>query len=354
MSLNLIAARAGVSIATVSRVMNNSRPVRPEVAEAVRRAIVELQIPPKTSRKRKRPVDGPAARSIAVVAIGQPHREWFAVPVIASVIAEISRAAQQSGLSLLIREMPLSGTENGAAYRYADVAGAVAFISASASPQQLHELNRQLPLVAIMGGTTGPLQLDHVGPDNAAVGHLAATTLIDRGAKNLAFLTLRPDWAFIRTRAFGFFCACAEHDVVGRSYLLADREPHLHSYGPDAVFHADLGALVKQLAQQRPSGPLGLFVPRDEETVIVYRALADAGLTPGVDVQVMSCDNEQVRLSGLSPAPTSIELGTTEIARRALRRLEYRIKHPDDPPTRMLVRPTLVEPRGAFTGFGDR
>jgi DNA-binding LacI/PurR family transcriptional regulator len=78
--------------------------------------------------------------------------------------------------------------------------------------------------------------------------------------------------------------------------------------------------------------------------VQVYRLLAERGVTPGADMTVVSCDNENVRLSMLHPRPASIEIGTAEIARFAVRRLIQRIKHPEDPPVRILVNPKLVLP----------
>ena len=73
-----------------------------------------------------------------------------------------------------------------------------------------------------------------------------------------------------------------------------------------------LEALVEAFVRAE-SRATGLFIPRDEETVAVYRLLLARGVVPGRDVTVISCDNEEMRLSGLDPRPASIELGTVEL-----------------------------------------
>src|SRR4051812_28572158 len=105
MSVTRIAEKAGVSIATVSRVLNNSRRVNPESAELVRRAVEELKLPPPTARRKSRTKGTERQYTIAVVSLGQNYRTWFEVPVIAEVVAEITRAAQDAQMGVLMTEM---------------------------------------------------------------------------------------------------------------------------------------------------------------------------------------------------------------------------------------------------------
>src|SRR5689334_10402503 len=98
MSVTRIAERAGVSIATVSRVLNNSRPVNPRIAEQVRKAMEELNLTPRPIRRRKNSVAADKHTTIAIVSIGQGYRDWFEVPVMAGVVAELTRAAQDQQL----------------------------------------------------------------------------------------------------------------------------------------------------------------------------------------------------------------------------------------------------------------
>ena len=88
--------------------------------------------------------------------------------------------------------------------------------------------------------------------------------------------------------------------------------------------------------------PTGLFIDRDATTAQVYPLLLKQGIEPGRDVIIVSCDNEEVRLSPLYPRPASIDLGTTEIGARAVRRLMLRIANPDEAPVFIQAMPRLV------------
>jgi len=59
-------------------------------------------------------------------------------------------------------------------------------------------------------------------------------------------------------------------------------------------------------------------------------------------VRIVSCDNEQQRLSVLHPRPASIDIRGEFIGRCAVRQLVYRLTHPDEPPTRMLIAPHIA------------
>ena len=346
MSVTQIAEKAGVSIATVSRVLNNSRPVDPKLAERVRRAMEELGLPARQVRRRGRGRNasnaaGGKPMTIAIVAVGNAYRTWFELPVIAAVVAELTRAAQDHHMGVLMTEMA-DPRHLAPVLRRSEVDGAIAFVDSRLSPGDMSTLSGHLPVVRVMGGQLAPADLDHVGPDNNAVGYLAAQYLLKRGLRDIACLTMRPEWDLIRLRAHGFLAAAAAAHVNPHLYLDAAADKSSTFCGPNVTATTDLALLIEQMAARR-TGRLGLFVTRDEETVLVYPLLRRAGLEPGRDVVVVSCDNEAVRLSTLSPRPASIDLGSAEIARHAVRRLATRIKHRDESPVRLLVNPHLVE-----------
>jgi DNA-binding LacI/PurR family transcriptional regulator len=192
-----------------------------------------------------------------------------------------------------------------------------------------------------MGGQLAPVAVDHVGGDNNAVGYLAASYLQSRGCRDAAFLTTQPSWDLNKLRAQGFAAGGQQLGMTTRAYVVGERPDLAQICGPETRAFTNLASLVDDLVARRPQG---LFVSRDEEVVSVYRLLQECGVSPGRDIHVVSCDNENVRLSMLDPRPASIEIGTAEIARRAVRRLENRMRHPDEPPVRILVNPRLVLP----------
>jgi LacI family transcriptional regulator len=338
-SVTQIAARAGVSIATVSRVLNNTRRVNPDIVAQVRKAMIELRYSPRGTRRKKSGADT-ARKRIAIVSLGGPYREWFEMPVMASVVAEITRAAQADHLSVLMTEMP-DPAKLTPILRHREIDGALVFIHSTFDASAAGVLARQVPVVRVMGGQLAPVEIDHVGPDNNAIGYLAASHLRARGCRDVAFLTTQPTWDLNKLRAQGFAAGGHAMGLKTVAYVVGQNDELAQICGPETRGFRGLAPLVDELVAQRPHG---LFVSRDEELVAVYRLLAEHGVRPGRDLEIVSCDNENVRLSMLDPRPASIEIGTAELALRAVRRLEGRMKQPDEPPVRILVTPRLVLP----------
>jgi DNA-binding LacI/PurR family transcriptional regulator len=356
MSIIKIANHAGVSTATVSRVLNNFPGVRAETARQVREALEALNYVPSQLRRGRRYSTGLLNRSrrrtnsIAIITLGQ-GRDWLQLPVLAAAVAGISRGAKELGLRLLLDEvldvakpLPASITR--------EVDGAIVFLSSvvehAANRAGLESIGQSLPAVWVMGGGTSLSGVDHVSPDNHAIGHLAFEYLHQHNRRDVAFLTTLPSWPVMRVRGHAF--AAAAHDSGARcsSYLLSRESRDGEIFGRRGVVEAELDALVDRLAAARPR-PTGLFVSTDATTVQLYPLLRHRGLRPGEDLLIVSCDNEQIRLSGLSPRPASIDIGSEEAGWRAVHRLANRLEHAQEPPVRINVAPRLVEPEVTST-----
>src|SRR6266542_172419 len=157
MSVTRIAQKAGVSIATVSRVINNSRRVNPQIAELVHKAMEELQLPPRQVRRRSRNRSGDRPSTVAIVSLGQSYRGWFEVPVIASVVAELTRVCQERHMGVLMTEM-VEPTQLSPVLKRTEVEGAIVFISSAVSAKDAAVLRDHLPIVRVMGGQVAPVE----------------------------------------------------------------------------------------------------------------------------------------------------------------------------------------------------
>jgi DNA-binding LacI/PurR family transcriptional regulator len=349
MTVQKIAQLANVSIATVSRVLNNTGTVRPETAEAVMRAVEQLNGEGSSVALRRGPRQGARGKAeqgttIAIVSLGHPHGPWFQMPVMSKVISGITREAQEQNLVVQI-EGGSSPDKLGAELSARGVRGALTFLPSQVDPQALRALGRHIPVVRVMGEATDNDGVDHVRPDNAAIGAVAFDYLMSQGCREVAFLTANPDWDFNQVRWFGFHTRahqCGAPDAPA-AFVATTVEAVGNRYLPRPVTGPTLEAAVDAFVRSSPR-PAGLFIPRDEETVTVYRLLAARGVVPGRDVTIVSCDNEEMRLSALDPRPASIELGTVEIGRWAVRRLLSRMRHPHEPATKIQPSPRLVQP----------
>jgi DNA-binding LacI/PurR family transcriptional regulator len=342
MSVVLIAEKAGVSIATVSRVLNNSRRVRPEMVAQVRRAITELGLTARPIRRRSRERStGRTLANIALLSVGHHYRGWFEVPVIAAVVAEITRVAQELHLGVLLGEM-LDPDRPCPLVEQRQVDGALVFIPSTLDTRATATLRKHVPIVRVMGAQLTPLGADYVGPDNTAVGALAGEYLLGNHCRKVAFLTTAPRWPMNVLRAYGFRGAIEfDPSVTPRNYAIATTPAEAAPLGIDPVIRPTLPGLVDALVADRPDG---LFVSRDEDAVHVHRLLEERGVRPGHDLLVVSCDNDEVPLAMMHPRPASIDLNVAAVARFAVRRLLGRIKRTAEPVASVLVAPRLVPP----------
>jgi LacI family transcriptional regulator len=175
---------------------------------------------------------------------------------------------------------------------------------------------------------------DRVKPDHDTIGHLAATHLLARGHERLAFLNPNVGFNIYQQRCNAFRSAV---ETAGRAFDL-----HGSSGGNSDDFNVVAERLVEQWMSSSPRAS-GIFVPVDRVTLFVYRHLERRGITPGRDVDIVSCDNEKELLSLMHPQPPSIDLNREMIARLAVERLLWRMKNGVSSPSVVTtVSPTLV------------
>lgn len=356
MSVHEIAKRAGVSITTVSRVLNNNPGVRPETASQVRKILAQypydrhaIRRGPRPGKRVKRRAAGELKHGvISIVVLGRTHEDWFKVPLFAAIVSAITRSAADRHLSIRIEEaIDADGIPASISRDVTD--GALVFVAAAAKPDLLDAITARVPVVRVMGDDLVSADVDQVRPDNLAIGHVAYDHLIAQGCRTVAGVTTRADHGAFMLRMLGFAVAGARGagtppgtspPIPGPQIYCARIKPDGPWGGLCRTHYESLDEVAAAIAAASPR-PDGLFVTQDLETIGLYPMLARHGIRPGHDIRIVSCNNDE-SLSMLSPRPTSIDLGSTAIGRWALRRLINRISRPDDAPIQMLVKPTIV------------
>jgi DNA-binding LacI/PurR family transcriptional regulator len=343
MSIVQVAKYAGVSAATVSRVLNSVPVVSESTVKNVRAAMEALKYDPMAIKRGPRP-GGKRPRltstgMIAIMTVGN-YREKLRFPVTNMVVQAISRSAKQSGVRVLLDEMPeLSDISPIIANHEVD--GAVVFMSDEAPSEVLERLHAIVPIVWAMGGQAGPLPVDHVSENNIAVGYLAHQYLQQRGFDNMAFLSLVPHKRNALQRGQAFAGAAAEARHHCRALVLSDDPFVTGLYGANVTTKTHLAELIEAFANM-PNRPGALFIDRDSTTARVYPLLLRQGIQPGRDVTIVSCDNEESALASLDPRPATIDLGAEEIGIRVIRRLVLRIENRTEPPVFIQATPRLI------------
>jgi len=340
-TLQDVAARAGVSIVTVSRVINNSPLVRSRLSDKVQAAIKELSyVAPameKRMKKRRATTTWRANQTIGLILAGVFDFKWICdhAPVYSYVIQGIQDALRELNFGLAIHQVPKI-EELAALPRHLRVDGLI-FLSKSFTSQWPGEL-KQYPIVTVMGALLDK-PCDHISYDNTAVGRVAADYFLSRGINDVAVIYSNSGIRdILRERAESF---TQQIQYAGGSVLPLQRGEILR-YGQDTheMDEAVLRDFIDHFVAQSPM-PKGLFLTLDMMAPLVYRLLHEKGVRPGHDVQVISCNNERPFLAGLDPKPVTIDIEAEKIGYRAVQQLIWRMQNRNDPYIKILIEPSL-------------
>src|SRR5579872_2021292 len=102
MSLIRVAAVAGVSASTVSRVLNEQQGVAPDTAEAVRLAMRKISFTPPTRRRAKKNFNGHSeqARTVGFLVFGTSGEQ--AAPAFTHLLRGVSIGARENNIDLFV------------------------------------------------------------------------------------------------------------------------------------------------------------------------------------------------------------------------------------------------------------
>jgi DNA-binding LacI/PurR family transcriptional regulator len=323
-NLRTVAEHAGVSVRTVSNVVNGYTHVSPAMRERVQRSIDELGYRPNLAARTLRrgrtgviglvlpevhsPYFGELASSIVRLAAA---RGWMVHIDQTEGEAERERALLDGSLRQLVDGMIVSP--------WALTAAELTARSSSAVP------------LVMLGERDSAGLVDHVAIDNVAAAQEATEHLVAAGRTRIAAVGLQPHLAngTARQRFAGFTRAM---DRAGLAPVAALPVQALH--------RADGAAAVATLLDGGTERPDAIFAFTDEIALGIVRALADRGLSVPGDVALVGFDDiEDGRFA--VPSLTTISPAKDELAAASLQCLESRIAEPGRPVRDVVVPHTL-------------
>jgi len=202
-----VASAAGVSVRTVSRVLNDNPSVSKETQRKVYDAIRKLNYQPNPLA---RVVGGANSRTVGVV-IGHEPRVAFSNPLHFEVVGGIAHTASQLGYTVML----LSGAVN---VRYVDLLkskqlGGLIFMSVPGNDRQVYEvLDEGFPVIL-----TCPYEAHeracYVDVDNELGAHKAVQHLLSCGHTNIALINGPMHYGSSQARLNGYRSALEEHGI---------------------------------------------------------------------------------------------------------------------------------------------
>jgi LacI family transcriptional regulator len=295
-----IAAETGLSIATISRVLNGGGNVAPDTRERVREVVERLG--DRAPEPRRRP---PARATRPPVFVRCPYllTDYFG-HIVTSVAETLALHGQNMLLdagdtvvkSTVVRELP----------RHRDAYGAVLILP----PEPCADLEalaaRGYPFVVVDPRTTVPRGMVSVSAADFSGARAVTRHLIELGHRRIGVVTGPPHWRTRDERVGGHLAALAEAGVLG--------DPELMRYGePATKTGVQCGG---ELLELRPR-PTAVVCFNDKVAVGVMEAATARGLRIPADLSVAGFDDIDVSRA-TTPRLTTVRQPLQEMGRTAV------------------------------------
>jgi DNA-binding LacI/PurR family transcriptional regulator len=328
-----VATRAGVSIATVSRVMNNHPNVSNDKVEMVRKAIKDLNINKAITRGSKALR---SANTIAFVVTNRNAATSYSY-VLTETIHRVSEVLAERGYNTVLADIS-EGKELPRIFATSSVAGMI--LSGDIKDENIIKHIKDIPQVWVTSHYAEGKDIALAG--NEAVGRVAAQYVLSRGHKSsLLICPFRSEPYNSRCDFFEYTCMRNEIDVtrINGNLKMPGKNEILDINWFNSVSY-DLVRKFLELEQK----PTSIFIPNDMITGAFYRGLYEKGIIPGKDFEIVSCGNDLLILSSLYPIPTTIDIGPKLMAERAVEQLLWRINNQEEERNfKAFIEPILVK-----------
>jgi LacI family transcriptional regulator len=304
-SLATVAAQAGVSIATVSRIVNGeTRRASAETVERVQKLVATLGYRPNHVGRTLR------RRESRIVAMLSPNLDN---PAMAAIAASVETALRSAGYVMILcdtHDRADLQDEYLHAMRSQVVQGYVV-VNAVRSDALSASVARGDPIVFV-GRRNPDGASSFVGIDNRRAGADAADHLWERGIRDLAAIFPTQGSSATRDRVSGFIARLVE---LG---LSPDAIRQAEALG---LSHLEVGYAAAQRLVDGRSWPRGLLCPSDLMAYGAYRLALEKGIEVPRECRIVGVDDNALN-AWIAPWLTSVHIPYTDFGAKVLDQLQ--------------------------------
>src|SRR5829696_17677 len=318
-----VAESAGVSYATVSHVINNTRLVSQETRERVLAAMDALHYRPNA-----------LARSLRQ---GKTNTIGLVLPDSANpFFAEISRSIEdeafKKGYSVFFCNTELDTQRE---LLYVDVLSkkqvdGIIFVAAGDQADSLDFLLRRSMPVVMIDRDVPKVQVDAVLTDNQLGGFLATRHLLELGHTRIACIAGPSSITPSAERITGYRNSLEEAGLAADETLILRGD-----------YHAQSGMEMTHAILKMDPRPTAIFAMNDLMALGALRAAAEEGCSVPGDLAVVGYDDLELA-HFTNPPLTTIAQPKKEIGAQAISLLVDRMSRRDQPPSRIVLPPELI------------
>jgi LacI family transcriptional regulator len=325
-----VARQAGVSVGTVSRVLNGNQTVSPDIKAKVENAIAGLNYAPNSFAQGMR---SGTKRSVGIIL------RDITVPALANFVKSAQNVLREAGFTLVVgasedrpkREVELLESLS----RRLD---GLIMTSACEENAPLTELRNSLNIPVVLMDREAPPHIDSVLIAQRDGMHRAVSHLLDLGHKRIALVTGSTTVLSGRERVGGFVDAHRERGLTPAPELTCS-----DSFTADYAYMAVSSLL---LGANRPTAVVAGGVAMLPG---ILKAVSTEGLRIPHDISVIGCgDSDLAEL--MNPPITVIRWSYSAVGEACAKLVLDRIKSPDMPrrqlrfPTELLIRNSCAPP----------
>ncbi|HEY4787209.1 MAG TPA: LacI family DNA-binding transcriptional regulator [Bacteroidales bacterium] len=323
--LNEVAKKAGVSIATVSRVINNSPKVNPETRIKVMQVIKDLKFHPNRVAKRLRNKN--ASGNLLGVLIPDIQNPFYV-----EVLRGIEDVAYENKYALIMCNFSQDEKKE---KLYIDILqsesidGLIAAPVSESDQNVINMLKSGLPIVCVDRGLSG-VDVDIVLVENRNGAYSAVDHLAKSGYKRIAYISGLPKLPSSQQRLQGYKDALADNGLPFDNRYVR--------YG-DSRHESGVKLCDELLKLQQP--PDAVFTGNNLITLGALETIHKKGLQIPKDIAIIGFDDMYWSIS-LNPPLTAVKQPAYEIGRRAAEQLILRINDPSRPTVSLIMKTELI------------
>lgn len=317
-----VAKRAGVSIATVSGVLNGSRYVSPALTMRVRQAVEELDF---TINQVARSLQSRSTRMIGMLVpdISDPFH--------ANVVRVVEDSLKTAGYMLLLgnlRDRPEEQARYLQILRAQQVDGLLIYM-VPGFEEEISKLVESRRAIVLMGREPTTFKADLVGIDHVNGTRMAVEHLISKGHRRIGIIPGPVGQPFSHARIRGW------RETMQAAGL--DTDERYISFG-DYTTAGGQAAVAPLLDLQPP--PTAILAGNFHEVIGVLQVLRQRKIARPQQLEVMSSHDSEV-YDAFDPPLSSVAQPVHELGTNATELLLRRIRHPGRPAEYVLLRPRL-------------
>ncbi|MEF3020205.1 LacI family DNA-binding transcriptional regulator [Vibrio mimicus] len=299
-TINDVCKLAGVSKATVSRVLNETGQVKAQTREAVLAAMQQLGYQPNSLAQAL------ATNTTNSIGLVLPH---FESSYFGTILFEAEQGAQKAGKKLLVVNSKNSeqGEKEAVAMLAAQRCDAILLYSRHLSEAQLLEVQQQYqPPLVILNRRLSHSQLHSFGLDQTQIAQLAMQHLLDLGHRHIACITspLGSETGKIRHQVYQQ--ALDEQGIkLDLSWTVEGDNTLLGGY-----------QAMQQLLK-RGISITAVFACNDDMALGAMRAMHEQGISVPKQISLMGIDNEPAAAFAI-PSLSSVSLPIGDLTQQAV------------------------------------